>query len=210
MNFTDLKTALARTKQFAEDAIEETAVYMKMGRDTFWTLGTAELAVEEDSQWAVNPASFSTGYSAFNASSQRVGEEMRSLSEEPIALNDLPVVDGKWGAQIGFSVKCMNGDDEGMEALIYQRSKGGREAATALLDEILQRVNAGHEDCVPLIELSHDSYKHKTYGKIYVPLFLIRSWVTMDGDTPPEETQAALAPPEEATKPKRRARRRAA
>jgi len=39
---------------------------------------------------------------------------------------------------------------------------------------------------VPVVKLSHDFYQHKSYGKIYTPVFEVVEWISMDGAPAPE------------------------
>lgn len=224
---SQLTQSLKRTQEFASQAAESGETYAKMGKDGRWTMGTDELELEEGSEWAINPLSFATGWSAFDDSGSRVGEQMASLSQEPIRAADLPQVAGNWAAQIGMSMTCINGEDSGTVCLQYQRSKGGIAAQSALLDQIMLRVEAGNEECVPIVELLNTSYKHTKYGKIYTPVFKVLRWTTMEGEgleteePAKEEPKKLAAEPEvevieaeaveegEATKPIRRRRRSA-
>jgi hypothetical protein len=49
--------------------------------------------------------------------------------------------------------------------------------------------------------LKKDHYSHKSYGKIYTPVFEVVEWVSMDGETPAVEAEA-----EEPAAPARRRR----
>lgn len=213
-NLNDLTAALARVQDFTTEAVENQALYIKMGKDGIWTYGTDEMEIEEGSQWAVNPESFATGFSAFDSAGSRVGEEMRLMTEPPILRSDLATVNGSWGPQVGFGVKCLNGEDEGLQGLIYQRSRGGLEASKALLAEVLKRIQETPEECVAIIELEVTSYKHAKYGKIYKPQFKIVEWARVEGDelaiASPESEQEPEPEPEPEPAPTRRRRRRTA
>lgn len=210
MNLNELTQALQQTQKFARDNATS-YIYVKMGKDGIWTYGTEELRVEDEATWAVNPTSWMTGFSAFDDNHSRVGEEMRNMSEPPILPADLPPVNGKWEAQLGFSVKCLNGEDEGLEGVIYQRSRGGREELTKLLTQTLDRSQAGDDNVVAIIRLKSASYKHKQYGKIYTPVLEIIDWVSMDdleeGEGKKAPASKALPAPEEEKAPVKRRRR---
>jgi hypothetical protein len=45
---------------------------------------------------------------------------------------------------------------------------------------------------VAIVKLKKDHYAHKSYGKIYTPVFEVIEWVSMDGE--PEVEAAAPAP----------------
>jgi hypothetical protein len=43
------------------------------------------------------------------------------------------------------------------------------------------------------VTLGKDHYQHKSYGRIYTPVFEIVEWVSMDGEEAAEEAPAAEA-----------------
>jgi hypothetical protein len=55
---------------------------------------------------------------------------------------------------------------------------------------------------VPIVTLGKDHYQHKSYGRIYTPVFEIVEWVSMDGEEAAEEAPAAA---EDAPRRRRRA-----
>jgi hypothetical protein len=62
---------------------------------------------------------------------------------------------------------------------------------------------------VPLLELKVEHYQHKTYGRIFTPIFDITDWVSMDANTVEETEEAVLetaAEPEAAEGTRRRRR----
>jgi len=60
---------------------------------------------------------------------------------------------------------------------------------------------------VAIVKLKKDHYAHKSYGKIYTPVFQVVEWVSMDADEKPAEAEAVAA--EEAPAPAGRRRRAA-
>jgi hypothetical protein len=46
---------------------------------------------------------------------------------------------------------------------------------------------------VPIVRLSKDHYSHKSYGRIYTPVFEVVEWVGMDGEGATEEADEAPA-----------------
>lgn len=205
---SELQAGLSRVKNFSA-AASTSSPYIKMGKDGRWTFGSDEIEIEADSEWAVNPQSFSTGFSAFDEAGNRVGEEMRLMTEPPVVLSDLPRVNARWMPQISVQMKCLNGEDEGTEALYCARSRGGLNATTKLLEEVYTRIENSDPLCVPVVQLKTDSYKHKKYGKIYTPELEIVDWIDI-GDVNGEEASFEPEPePEpEPEQPKRRQRRR--
>jgi hypothetical protein len=44
------------------------------------------------------------------------------------------------------------------------------------------------------VRLKKDHYAHKSYGKIYTPVFELVEWVSMDGETPEVAPEPEAAP----------------
>jgi hypothetical protein len=59
---------------------------------------------------------------------------------------------------------------------------------------IANQVEADQTKPVPVVRLKKDHYSHKSYGKIYTPVFEIVEWVGMDGDSAPEAEAIEEAP----------------
>jgi len=55
---------------------------------------------------------------------------------------------------------------------------------------------------VPIVRLKKDHYTHKSYGRIFTPVFEIVEWVSMDGKA--DEAEADEAPAAEAAPARRR------
>lgn len=84
--------------------------------------------------------------------------------------NELPLANPETGEQMTFSAS----------------SKGGI-GAIGNLCKAYGREYKARDGQVPIIELQRDSYKHKVYGKTYVPLIPIVAWV--DNGSIPEPAQ---------------------
>jgi hypothetical protein len=59
-------------------------------------------------------------------------------------------------------------------------SKGGLNAISKLIRTYGTRIGRG-QGGLPVVELRADFYKHREYGKIYFPKFLITNWTEGDG-----------------------------
>jgi hypothetical protein len=59
------------------------------------------------------------------------------------------------------------------------------------------------------VRLKKDHYAHKSYGKIYTPVFELVEWVSMDGETPKADEPAWPTAEQEAAKAPTRRRRAA-
>jgi hypothetical protein len=59
---------------------------------------------------------------------------------------------------------------------------------------IAAQVEKDPERPVPIVTLGKDHYQHKSYGRIYTPVFEIVEWVSMDGEEPVAEAAAGEQP----------------
>jgi hypothetical protein len=72
--------------------------------------------------------------------------------------------------------------DTGEAYLFSTSSKGGLRAVNGVLRAYGQRVRAkGDAAGLPIIELQPDSYKHRTFGKIFIPQLHVVGWTGADG-----------------------------
>ena len=110
--------------------------------------------------------------------------------------------------QVGFSVKCLSGEDEGMEARYTTTSVGGKRGVQTLAIAIANQVEKDATKPVPIIKLGKEHYVHKSYGRVYTPVFEVVDWVSMEGDAE-AAPQAEAAPAAEAEEGPRRRRRAA-
>ena len=177
-------------------------VIIKMDKTGHWVFGADQTEVEADSTWAVNPFSFVHGFIAWG-DGEVLGEKMVSVSEPLPECDDAPPQAKKgWETQVGMSLKCISGEDKGLEARYTTTSAGGKRGVQTLAVAIAEAVDKDQTKPVPVVLLKKEHYQHKSYGRIFTPLFEIQSWVGMDG----EEPEAAEAVAEEPAAPARRRR----
>ena len=172
------------------------AVILKMDKTGHWVFGADQTEVERDSLWAVNPYSFIHGWIAWGDGAV-LGEKMVNVSEPPPLLGDAPFGASRgWERQVGFSLVCTSGEDKGLEARFSATSVGGKKAVTELAIELARRVDADPEHPVPVVSLGRDFYTHKSYGRIFTPIFAVRSWAALSGamSDEPVEASASEAP----------------
>jgi len=190
-------------------------VILKMDKTGHWCFGADQTEIEEGSQWAVNPFSFVHGFIAWG-DGEVLGEKMASVSDPLPELDTAPPGAKKgWETQVGMSLKCLNGEDAGMEARFTTTSVGGKRAVQALAVAIAGQVDTDQAKPVPVVELDTEHYQHKSYGRIYTPIFKVLEWVSINGDEPAPAAVEAAAPapapaPEPAAAPAGRRRRVAA
>jgi hypothetical protein len=197
---TSLSTSLRALEQ---DVGPVGSVIIKMDKTGHWVFGADQTEVEDDAKWAVNPFSFVHGYIAWGEG-EVLGEKMVSVSE-PLPQLDVAPPNAKrgWETQVGMSLKCISGEDEGMEARYTVTSVGGKRAVQALAVAIANQVDADQSKPVPVVKLKKEHYQHKSYGRIYTPVFELVEWVGMDGAAAEAEAEEVYA---EASQPARRRR----
>ena len=168
----------------------------------YWRFGSDGDELTEKDVIAVNPASFRHGYVAFGKEGTGVAltldgdsaEVMVPFDFDPPIRDELPELElvrfkrgeperePDWKFCRSVDMVVVEGPNKGAEFVYKPTSRGGGRMVAKLQAEIGRRMEDGTEECVPLIELFSESYKHRTYGKIYNPTFEIIEWVTPDED----------------------------
>jgi hypothetical protein len=115
---------------------------------------------------------------------------------EPLPDQDVAPQGAKrgWETQIGMSLKCTTGEDKDMEARFTTTSVGGKRAVQTLGVAIATQVEKDQTKPVAIVRLKKDHYQHKSFGKIYTPVFEIVEWVGLDGAPVEEAEPEAPAP----------------
>ena len=186
---SSLTTALRSLESVAGPA---GTVIIKMDKTGHWVFGADQTDGEEESSWAVNPFWFVHGYIAWG-DGEVLAEKMVSVTEPLPEMEAAPPGAKKgWEAQVGLSMKCISGEDKGMEARYTVTSVGGKKAVQALAVAIAEQVEKDQTKPVPVVHLKKDHYTHKSYGRIYTPVFEVVEFVSMDGesDAPAAEAEA--------------------
>jgi len=80
-------------------------------------------------------------------------------------------------------------------------SVGGRRGVTDLATALAAQVDKDQTKPVPVVTLEKEHYQHKSYGRIFTPVFAVLSWMAMDADA-----EAAAPAVEEAPVATRRRR----
>jgi len=194
-------------RSIQSDVGSEGNVILKMDKTGHWVFGADQTEVEDDSIWAVNPFSFVHGYIAWG-DGEVLAEKMASVAEPLPELDPAPPAAKRgWEMQVGMTLACTNGEDEGMQARYSTTSVGGKRAVQALAVAIAEQVDKDQSKPVPLVRLKKEHYQHKSYGRIYTPVFEIIEWVAMDDDTSEEAELEVAADEGEAPAAGRRRRR---
>lgn len=204
---TSLSTAL---RALETDVGAAGVVILKMDKTGHWVFGADQTEVEDDSTWAVNPFSFVHGFIAWG-DGEVLGEKMVSVSQPLPELDAAPPMARKgWETQVGMSMKCLSGEDKGMEVRYTTTSVGGKRSVQALAVAIATQVDTDPKLPVPIVNLDKEHYSHKSYGRIYTPIFKITSWMSMTDEpsAAPQDSITDEAPEAEAAAPVATARRR--
>lgn len=184
-------------------------VILKMDKTGHWVFGADQTEVEDGSLWAANPFSFVHGYIAWG-NGEVLAEKLVPVSEPLPELEPAPSGAARgWEMQVGMMLVCTNGEDKDMQARFTATSVGGKRAVQALAVAIADQVDKDQTKPVPLLSLTSEHYQHKTYGRIYTPIFEITDWVSMDTASVEETEDAELevaAEPEAADGARRRRR----
>jgi len=177
----------------ASNVVAGSDTLLKMDKTGHWVFGADQTEVEDDATWAVNPFSFVHGYIAWGEGDV-LGEKMGPVTAPLPELDAAPAGAKRgWEAQIGMSLKCMTGEDEGLEVRFSTTSVGGKKAVQSLAVAIATQVEKDPAAPVPVVLLKKDHYQHKQYGKIYTPVLEVVKWIGMDGEAKAAEPTAASA-----------------
>lgn len=170
---------------------------LKMDKTGHWVFGADQTEIEDDSLWAINPFSFVHGFIAWG-DGEVLGEKVSPVSSPLPEMDPAPAGAKRgWETQVGLSVKCINGEDKGLEARYSTTSVGGKKAVQALALAIAEQVDRDQTKPVAIVRLKKDHYQHKSFGRIFTPVFDVVEWVSMSGEpeaVEAEETPAAEAP----------------
>ena len=182
------------------------SVILKMDKTGHWVYGADQTEIDKDGRWAVNPFSFLHGFIAWGEG-EVLGEKMVSVTEPLPEMEAAPPNAKKgWEPQVGMSLKCLSGADKDMEARYTVTSVGGKRAVQQLAVAIAQQVEKDQSKPVPVVRLKKEHYQHKSYGRIYTPVFEIVEWVSMDGESDAPAAEADIEAPAPEAAPARRRR----
>ena len=118
-----------------------------------------------------------------------VGEVMTPV-HEPKPARPAPIDGWPFAEQRVFELRCLNGDDTGVEVQYKVSSLGGLRAVDELLGSLQIHLNEDPRYPCPVVELLSDSYQHQKWGKVYTPIFDIAHWASMDGQLSGEPAPA--------------------
>lgn len=193
-NLPSVATLTTALQSLSKDVGAVGVTILKMDKTGHWVFGADQTEVEADSTWAINPFSFVHGFIAWG-DGEVLGEKMTSVSEPLPELDNAPNgAKNGWQKQLGFSLKCISGDDEGLECRFSTTSTGGLLSIQTIGAALAAQVEKDQTKPVPVVKLKKDHYQHKSYGKIYTPVFEVVDWMSLDGTPPETEGEADAAP----------------
>ena len=196
--------------------------YLRLLQDGDWVFGQEDNAVAAGTEAVINPLSIKHGYTCWTdrekgeGKNENVGEIMMGLNQPLPAMHELEQKTDPstgrscpWKDQMSVDVKFVSGKHKGTQVLWKVSSVGGLNAARAILDEVLTKLEEETPFVCPIITLNSDSYKHASYGKTYVPKIEVVGWMDLEGNeegddttgTPPVRKVEAKAEPEKAPDP---------
>jgi hypothetical protein len=59
---------------------------------------------------------------------------------------------------------------------------GGKRGVQTIAAALAEQVEKDQTKPVPVVMLKRDHYQHKSYGKIYTPIFEVVEWISMEGE----------------------------
>lgn len=165
--------------------------YMKFSKGD-WLYGADETEADIDNTlFAINPLSIEHGYICWAhndpddkvAKPELLGEVMVPMTTPKPHVSTLEKFGPRdtWADQISFKMKGIGGKDEGIELEFKTTSVGGLNAVGDVINALIVQLDTDPENPVPVVRLGSDSYNHKKYRKVFIPVITVESWMTMDG-----------------------------
>jgi hypothetical protein len=173
---------------------------LKSGQLAF---GQSDDPVQKGSEWAINPLSMMHGWVCWTndpraAKNELLGEVMVPATS-PKPPRPEPISGNEFKEQRSFELKCVTGEDEGVEVLYNVNSKGGMKAVDVLISKMIDHMKADKTYIVPVVQLGSDYYNHTKYGQTFFPTFAIVDWMDIDGNPSPggepAEDATTVVPP---------------
>lgn len=196
-----LKTGLRNVSQKLPDATGQQ--YLRMGKDGTFVFGKDDNVVAAGTEAIINILSLQHGYTAWTnkqpgqGKNELRGEIMRPISTELPHVSALEqYTDAEWKDQIQADLKFLDGKHKGTQVTYKGSSRGALTAMRDVIDAAADAIDRDDEYCFPVVSVESDSYKHSTYGKTFVPKFVIIGWANMAGEVVYDDEDGADAPAE--------------
>ena len=160
---------------------------LKYDKTGHFVYGKNSDLVENGSKWAINVFSFIHGYIAWSADGDLLGETVKKMTEPLPDPGEAPANSPNgWQKQVGFNLRCVVGEDAGLEARYTTQSKGGLRAVAGIIAELEKQTVKDPSRPIPVVHPIHFDpkdartfYDHKTkaYSRVLVPVFEIVDWI---------------------------------
>ena len=213
-NLKALASAVAENPSFGATGGSAYMKFLQEGAEGMWVYGVDQLEADPEGQWVIDPHSLRHGWVQWADGAARPDKIMVPATQPHPRAEDLPHnPEAQQLEARGLTMVAISGDDEGVQAEFETNSMGGRDAWAEVLHLIFHRVNSGHTDCYPVVELAYGK-PYASRGKtIRKPRFVLVGWTDQNG-TPSAEalegpTDNAVTDPKPEAKPVRRRRRKA-
>jgi hypothetical protein len=169
---------------------------LRMLKSGEWVYGQSNEEVQSGSQWVINIMSLAHGWTCWvegagNAKNSCRGKLMVSMTEAKPACPP-PIDNTPFKELRSFELKCITGEDVGIEVLHEVGSLGGMRAVDGLLAKIQAQLAVDPAHPCPVLILGKDHYDHTKWGRIYTPVYQVIDWSDMNGNI---TGSPAAAPP---------------
>lgn len=157
------------------------ADFLRMDKSGDWFYGTDDTPVTEANRIYIDPMGSVHGWQCW-ADTDIAGvqpdllEEVKAPHYEniPERPDHLPANGREWAVMYGISAIL----DDGSPLTYTTTSHGGKNALADLYDQITSQFGTDPSKMIPVVKLTNDWYKHKKYGKTFVPVFEVVDWVS--------------------------------
>ncbi len=168
-------------------------------KDGEWTFGASQDECEAGALWAIDPTSFGNGLMEW--CDGKPGGEVYVPMGAPFDADDVSFKHDpkhpKWALphQVGCVLVCLNGTEKGLKVLYKTSTKGGVDCLAGMATKIGQAAQGESPDnYVPVVTLEFSTYRHKTYGKKWVPVLKVQAWDDINISTTLAELDAEAKP----------------
>jgi hypothetical protein len=162
---------------------------LRMLKDGTWCYGQESMEVQPGAHLVVNPFNIAHGYQIWRDKANVLMEERWTSIGTPAPVPGTPM-EGARTPSFGYKLEMqiVNGEDKGITLTYRPTSHGGKDAASVLMRKISAQVSeqGRNGDIVPVVTLDTDDYNHKIYGKTYVPVIEVISWLNPADSSEPE------------------------
>ena len=182
---------------------------LRLLKSGVFVYGPENIELQTASEWAINPHSLQHGFACW-ADSELLGEVMVPFNQPLPLRSELADYGADWKQQVAIQLQCLTGDDKGTTILYKGTSVGLCNAVKEMVHQLLEQLAHDKVNYVPVARMEVDSYTHKKWGEVFVPVIDIVRWISMDHtDVPDEgsESDVEVAAEEPPKAPARRRRR---